>query len=314
MTRQIVIDAGKDDTKIVLRNMDGTITHRKMPTRVSVANEISAINKQLDNGITIVKYEDKTYVVGDPEGSTTDSNSKMDDIHKIMTLTAIATTVEVGDTVQVAIGCPLATYSDKDARDEYLDFILPMGLVEIIVDGQSKRFYIADRMCFAESLGAVLMYPEYFTGTVGVIDIGGLNVNASYYINGKLLTDNCFTEKYGKLHITRKLRSTLNQKFDAQFSEPEVEVVIRQGYVTNAEEESIPLIEQAYIRNLNDIESACKNNGWNMSFCKLIYIGGTSAMLKSQIQDKYPKAFIPDDSEYVNADGFMRGLCIKLKL
>lgn len=37
-------------------------------------------------------------------------------------------------------------------------------------------------------------------------------------------------------------------------------------------------------------------------------------MLKEQIQDRYPNAFIPEDSGFTNAEGFMKGLCIQLRI
>lgn len=220
-----------------------------------------------------------------------------------------------GDTVKIAIGCPLSVYVDKQAREEYLNYILPQGRVNITVDGEEKYFYITFRVCFAESLGAVFLYPEKFKdAVVGVVDIGGLNINCAYFDNGKLVVDSCFTDKFGKLHIARKLRSVLNQKFDAQFAEFEVERIMMNGYVTNAEEESKPIIERALSDDLVEIENACKNNGWNIRFCSLIFIGGTSQILRGQIKEKFPNAFIPDDSGFANAEGFMRALCMQLRV
>lgn len=114
--------------------------------------------------------------------------------------------------------------------------------------------------------------------------------------------------------MTRKLRSVLNQKLDAQFAEFEVERIMANGFVENEEEKSGEIIKKEFDQNLNEIEAACKNNGWNVKYCKLIFIGGTSQMLKEQIQDRYPNAFIPEDSGFTNAEGFMKGLCIQLKI
>lgn len=315
MEKIIVVDCGKDETKVVVRNTDGSNRKSKMLTRVSPYSELTQINKAAGADLHVVEYQGKKYSVGDPSGKTSDSNSKMDETHKIMTLTAIAMAVGNGDSVKVAIGCPLSVYVDKDAREEYLNYILPTGKVEISVDGQNKSFYIAFKVCFAESLGALFMYQDRFEGSItGIVDIGGLNINCAYFNNKKLIVDSCFTDKYGKLHMARRLRSTLNQKFDAQFAEWEIERIMENGYVENEEETSAAIIQKEFSKNLDEIEEACKNNGWNMRYCKLIFIGGTSQLLKQQIMDRYKNAFIPDDSGFVNAEGFMRGLCIQLKI
>lgn len=315
MEKIIVVDCGKDETKVVVRNDDGTNKKEKIPTRVAPYSELTSMNKEAGADLHVVEYEGKRYSVGDPSGRTSDSNSKMDETHRVMTISSIAMNVGNGDTVKIAIGCPLSVYVDKQAREEYLNYILPQGRVNITVDGEEKYFYITFRVCFAESLGAVFLYPEKFKdAVVGVVDIGGLNINCAYFDNGKLVVDSCFTDKFGKLHIARKLRSVLNQKFDAQFAEFEVERIMMNGYVTNAEEESKPIIERALSDDLVEIENACKNNGWNIRFCSLIFIGGTSQILRGQIKEKFPNAFIPDDSGFANAEGFMRALCMQLRV
>lgn len=315
MEKIVVVDCGKDETKVVVRNTDGSNRKVKIPTRVSAYSELTSINKEAGAELHVVEYAGKKYSVGDPSGKTSDSNSKMDEIHKVMTLTAIAQQVGNGDSVKVAVGCPLSVFVDKQEKEEYLNYILPSGRVDINVDGKEKYFYIAFKVCFAESLGALFLYPERFKNCVtGVVDIGGLNINCAYFDNGKFVVDSCFTDKYGKLHMARKLRSILNQKLDAQFAEFEVERIMANGFVENEEEKSGEIIRKEFDQNLNEIEAACKNNGWNVKYCKLIFIGGTSQMLKEQIQDRYPNAFIPEDSGFTNAEGFMKGLCIQLKI
>ena len=319
MDRVIVVDCGKSETKVITRNQDGSLNQSKFATKIVKSNELTTLNKSLTGDLHIVEYEGKAYSIGDPDGATSDSNSKKDMVHKIVTLSAIAMNVDNNDSVKVAIGCPLAVYTDKEAREEYLDYILPKGQIEITVDGKVKKFYIAYRQCFAESLGAMYLYPEKFrSSVVGVVDIGGLNINCCYFNNMKLVTDSCFTDKFGMNHVLGRIRSKLNQKLDVQLKMFEVEHFIQGDFSYVAEDMADKIrqiIAEEFDRNLVEIEKACKDNSWNIGLCSLIFIGGTSLVLKEQIMDRYQgRVFIPEDSEYVNALGFMRGLCMQLKI
>ena len=319
MERIIVVDCGKLETKVVVRNQDGSLKKAKFPTKIAEANELTAVNKSMAGDLHIVEYGGVTYSVGDPDGTTSDSNSKKDMVHKIVTLAAIAMNVGSGDTVKVAIGCPLSVFMDQELREEYLDYILPKGQVEIAVDGAVKRFYITYRMCLAESLGAMYLFPERFKDSVvGVVDIGGLNINCSYFNNMKLVADSCFTDKYGMRHILGKVRSRLNQTLDVQLKMFEVEHFVNGdfSYVSEETEGKIRgVIEVEFEKNLQDIEKACKDNSGNVGLCRLIFIGGTAQVLKEKITKRYgERVTIPEESEYVNAEGFMRGLCMKLRI
>lgn len=311
MDRILAIDCGKDDTKISAYNSDGSVELNKIKTRVGLADELSKLSSETSSDIHIFKYDNKEYYIGSPSGTTTDSNSKQDNIHKIMTLFAIAISVNNNDNVKVAIGCPLVTFIDADARQEYLDYILPKGKVTVEVNGSTKSFYISKRECLPESFGALFMYPDEFKNcAAGVIDIGALNINCCYFNNSKLVTDNCFTDKYGKLQIARKLKSKLNQKYDAQFKTFEVEHFLEDRQVPNSPE-SKDIIQGIINTDLDDIRQACKDNGWNIDYCKLMFIGGTSKLLKNEIMERYPNALIPDASEYTNVCGFLKYLLMK---
>lgn len=308
MERFISVDCGKDDTKICVRNTDGSFIKKSFPTRM---NELTGFESLGTSRGYQVEYEGKGYVVGDgASGITSNSNSKKEMIHKIATLTAIATSVDNGDSVKVVIGCPLSFYPDKNEREEYANFILPKGRVDINVNGVDKNFYISARLVLAESYGIVFYEPEKFANKyVGVIDIGGLNLNAAAYKNNQLISDSCFTEKLGKNTIMKALQTKLNEKLDADFSFDEMEIFIQQGYVTNAEAETAAFMKNYFKEHLAKVWQKCTNNRWNLKYMDLVFIGGTSMLLKPYILEEFPNAYIPEDANFVNAEGFLMALC-----
>lgn len=193
----------------------------------------------------------------------------MNMVHKIMTLTAIGLNVNNGDVVKVIIGCLLDVFIDEEQRKEYLNYILPDGRVEIEIDGKEVYFYITQKMCASESLGALFLHPEDFANEIaGIIDIGGLNINCSYFTNGKIIPQNCFTSKYGKLEVIKKLKYALNREFDAVFDDFDVEVYLKKGYVTNHEEKTRELVGKIMQDNVKSIINSCKEK---MMPCGLVW-------------------------------------------
>ncbi len=321
-TRYIAVDSGKADTKVCTRiNVDGSTAKRTFPTRVEEKGDRNCLNTLTgvsDTGF-IVEYDGRVYGVGDIVSSddsfTSNQNSKNDNLHKIATLTAIAGSVNNGDEVKVAIGCPIELFNSKANRERYLESILPSGRIDFNINGISKHFTIVKKMVLPESLGIVFTNEKLFAdGYVGVIDIGGLNVNATVVLNGKIANDTCFTEKLGRRSIEKEIKMYAEDKYETSFSNMEVDSFIKEGYITDnkdpeAEEESRAFIDQVMTDHVAKIDKVCLKHGWNLRNMHLVFVGGSSIFLKDKIMKAFPKAFIVDNANYANVQGFLRKLC-----
>ncbi len=308
--KYIAVDCGKADTKVCLKNEDGSVAKRLVPTTLAEASGMEDLQRETEKGVREVVFEGKTYVIGAPSEDMIRDNSKKNIVHKVLTLSMIAEAVPEASYVRVAIGCPLESYSFKQERKEYLDYILPAGKAEIEVNGRKRRFFIDRRAVFAEAYGPLLMFPERFMNrTVGVIDIGGFNVNACYFLNGRLIPRANITNQMGKYKMMSSLTRPLNRLSPtADFHIYEIEEALRLGYVINAEEKSQKIIEEEKRKHLDGIIENCRKAGWNLDFCDLIFCGGTSPLLEKQIKERFPKAYIPEESNFINAMGYLKML------
>ena len=142
--------------------------------------------------------------------------------------------------------------------------------------------------------------------TVGVIDIGGFNVNGCYFLSGRLIPEANITNQMGKYKLTSSLIRPLNKLSPtADFHIYEVEEALRTGFVINAEEKSGEIIMEEKIKYFEQILEDCRKSGWNLDFCDLIFCGGTAELLKDLIMERFPKAFIPEESNFTNALGYL---------
>ena len=102
MNKKIVaVDCGKADTKVYAYDTKtGAIKHKIIRSKVEPVNELVRLTLGDDAHVVKIKKGDKDisgeWTVGAIGGDTSYSNSKKDAIHKIMTLTAMALTVDAG--------------------------------------------------------------------------------------------------------------------------------------------------------------------------------------------------------------------------
>lgn len=325
-TRYIAVDSGKADTKVCTKsNNDGSVENRSFPTRVEEQYDRECLNTLtgVSNTGYIVEYDGRIFAVGDIANSddsfTSNQNSKNDETHKIAILTAIAGSVNNDDDVVIAIGCPIEVFISQVNREKYLNGMLPPGRIDISINGIHKHFSIAKKAVLPESLGIVFANEKMFAGNyVGIIDIGGLNVNAAAVSNGKIATDACFTSKLGRRSIEKEIKEYAEQKYETTFSSAEIASFVDKGYVPDyqdaeAEDESRQFIRNIMSSHMDKIVKSCRNHGWNLRNMSLIFIGGTSEILKENIMMEFPQAVIVDNSAFANVRGFLIKLCKEVR-
>ena len=309
MAEKVVsIDCGKADTKVCVLNEDGSVTKVLVPTRVSELTGMEEVRNFTEENAFLVRFEDQGYAVGSLNAGMIREDSKKSFVHKVISLALLGMQVEEGDSVNVVIGCPFDIYRQKEKREEYGEYILPKGKVVIEVNGLKRRFSIEKRLVLPEGYGAFVECPELFPKKmVGVIDIGGFNVNGCYFVDGKLDERASMTCQFGKDYLIQSLKEPLAMMAaEASFTDSEVELLLSEGVVPQAEERSKEVFSEMIGRYLDRIMFGCKRAGWNVEFCELVFIGGTSLLLEGYIKGKYPRAFIPKEGNYLNALGNLK--------
>ncbi len=97
-----------------------------------------------------------------------------------------------------------------------------------------------------------------------------------------------------------------DETFDGVFTRRDTEVFLDIGKVQGYEEESSKIIDKTLNDQLTTIRNACIINNWNLNTCNLIFIGGTTNLLKDRIKDVFgDKVYIAKDAGFANADGYL---------
>ena len=308
----VAVDSGKYDTKIANKNIADGINKSKFRTKVSEFR--TKINQ--DGGAShVVEYNDKMYVVGEQasDSSVSFDTSKKLDIHKIATYTAIASVMPDNAFVNLGIGCPLRVFCNDKDRKEYENFFYPDGgFVTIKLDGKEKHFSVAKVRSFAESSGVInLQSGKYITKTVGVIDIGGLNLNACVYKNLYPLLDTAISEEMGGNTLQQSVKEAFQTEFNSLLKDYLMPTILKDGYSgskhIDKQKEIVTRMKKEHARKIYD---ECVRKQWPLDFMNIIFCGGSSAFLKDELMEVFevgPECFA-EDAAYSNVLGFLKKL------
>jgi len=311
----IGIDSGKYATKIAVER-DGDIRHGKFKTRMDANVEKMS---QDDAESFSVEFEGKRYLVGKEARTQDFEDTKMKDIHKIATYTAIAsdfTGVGNGDHVNLAIGCPLTIYANRDLRMEYKKFIAPQGKeINIVVNGKRKVFTIDRSYVFPESSGVVyLNHEKYKEDLIGVIDIGGLNANCCIYDRGvpKVGTDTMFTLDLGGNVLSQTAATMVERTGTGKLADYLIEdMMAKNGLKKGTHAESAKIVHDCKLEHVQKIYDQCLHHNWNLEYTEIVFTGGAASWLKDEIIKVFPYYDIDNlgvDADFKNVDGFLKQL------
>ena len=306
MIRMVAIDAGKSDTKARMRRTDGTDKEITFATKMDPTSR-----DQASNGSYIVEYEGSTYLLGAQAETGSATSSKAEILHKIATYAAIHQLVDNNDDVFVIIGCPLAICENKTKKEEYLKFIFPSPDVTITLNGITKHFTVRKTLVAAESSGVIALDPTYRKGLIGIIDIGGLNINCCVYQDGYCIISTLFTENYGSNVFKENLKKFLFTKYGDDIPDYLMDTVIQKGYLpdnTSLDGKapgSAELITAYKTAHIQSIVHKCQQHGWDLKHTPLAFVGGSSLLFRNEIKQAFPAATTFDDAAMINVKGFL---------
>ncbi len=334
MSHFVAVDPGKYNTKVAC--FDATAGNSKMfkiRTKISdgtFSDDMygkSTMIVQVDNG--------PVYKIGaEAKTEATMETTKQSEIHKVMTLTAIALCLqEDTEDVTVAIGMPLQIASYPDERIAYKDFILGSDgqkhVVKVKTDctkpPKTITFSIKKRLVYPEGIGVIYSYPRELQDTTAVIDIGNLNTNNVYIDHFDVMQEHCFTDEAGGKIVIAGLASTLEAELGKRVNEDLCASTLLKPYenrhlITKTgnkeiEEKSRAIIDKFLLEHVKKIRQKCDTRHWPLDFMNIVCIGGTSKLLARELRMVFGEdVFIPDSPEYVNVQGFLKKMCAEANI
>ena len=325
MSDYIAVDCGKYNTKIsAFDTVTKARTKFKFRTKIS---DGTFDDDMLERGTFIVQINDgPVYKIGnaaktEPEMET----SKKTEIHRVCTLSAIALAGASGE-VNVVIGIPLQIAGIPVERMAYKDYIIGDGTYKVRVKTDSdgpimeSEFSFKKRLVYPEGLGVLFEYPTLVDGPTAVIDIGNLNTNNTYTDGFNIIADASFTDELGgKVLISglaQELTSELGMRCDDNLAASTLLRPYEKRFLRpkngdkEIEEKSRSIIDNYLLEHTKAIKRKCDTRHWPLDFMGVICVGGTARLLEKEIKEVFgTNAFIPENPEFVNVNGFLKKMC-----
>jgi len=329
MERFIAIDSGKFATKVAEYSKEKDLVKKfNIRTKVSAGD---FRDDAIEKNTYVVEMDGNVYKVGNGargQGAELITDKKTE-THKICVLTVLAmlASSKEKDTINVAIGLPANEWANVSKRMDFKDYILPQGEVTIKIkkdsasDVVSKTFTIGRRYVFPESIGALFsdeMYNKVSPSTItGVIDIGNLNLNATYWQGAELIMDKSVTADLGGALLIQDLAQELSSNIVSTdemiaaniLKSSERVLPMEFGVTKDQAEESKKVIKKVLLDHAKEVKRQCNSRKWSLDLMRIIAIGGTSKDIETELKEVFSNITVLDNSEYVNVLGFLRIMC-----
>lgn len=325
MKKYIAVDSGKFATKVSVANekLDGSSEY-KFRTRMGAG---SFDDDAVEAGTYVASIDGNVLKIGNGAPKDADlETSKKTEIHRMSALLALALAASPDgkDEFYAAAGMPVGPYRNVEERKEYKEYILPAGKHKVEYMGQDgkvnkKEFIVAKQFVYPESAGGLYLDMQANKDAAAVIDIGNVNVNATYFQNFEPDYECSGTSELGGQILISGVAAGLSSRFSSRVDERLASRTLKlpkdQRYLhpvrtgTGIEEASAAYISEYLVTHVKEIKRMCDSLRWPLDYLNLTFIGGTSELLKEELRQVFGDTItIPDKPEYVNARGFLRRL------
>ncbi|MDA3732055.1 ParM/StbA family protein [Niameybacter massiliensis] len=304
----IAVDAGKYATKALAASGD-KVLFRTKSTQLTASLDIEATGNS-----NKVIYEDDTYIIGEQGEQIDYGLEKNTLLHKMAIYTAAYRLGCKGE-IAAVIGCPTNIYLSKENRKAFQDNIKQKPK-KFVVDGKLQNIDFKRVLIMPESSGVVYTNKELFIGKrVGVIDLGGRNMNFGIYDNLVPQPNSMMTTNQGSMHIEAMIKREFEARYRRGLAPRDIENIILNGgikYQGKFEPESKKALSKIYKAYVEEVIADLKKE-FPLDLMDIVVTGGTSILVKEALQEVVPHAQTVEETQWTNVAGFLEIGKVKFK-
>ena len=138
-----------------------------------------------------------------------------------------------------AVGLPLTWVGQQ--KDSFIRYLTQVRTLEYTFNGKDYAVEIVGVEMFAQGFAAVADRLKEFTGVNMLCDIGNGTMNIMYINNGRPISGQCYTEKFGTHQCMLTARETLMRTLHLKVDGSIIEQVLRTG-TSDVDEKVVSLI------------------------------------------------------------------------
>ncbi|AGK96607.1 ParM/StbA family protein [Clostridium pasteurianum] len=312
----ISIDSGKFLTKAVGMNEQDSLLEGK---RVSFRSKLYNLNDgdvELAGNSFSVEYDDSKFIIGE-QGNVdgVEDTNKATLLHKLCIYTAITRYIQPKEKAEIymVIACPLNLLKSVEYKEEYKNFIMNNhNEINIKVNNEEFLFSIEDMTIKSEGSGVLYLDKERFNNCeVGLIDIGGLNMQFCKYVNGATVPESRFTEMTGSNKLVQDIKEDLEILLKGKsvtFEQAEQSLKNKVLRINNSDmEESREIIRNRIHKYIvNDVIRKITKRRISLDLLQPIVVGGTCLNIKEELKNEIENVEIQEDPQWASVEGLFK--------
>jgi plasmid segregation protein ParM len=255
----------------------------KVKTATQLVKFKSSIQPAFSDDGDVIKLRGNRFQVGAgyPDISLDKSNSLSFELYFLKAL-ADCTEDEYGE-FHVFLDLPLLHFYNVSYRDELSKKLL--GEHNFEYNGKKKKICVVRIDYYPQGLIALFAndITNYCDRIVGIVDIGGLTVDAIVVDNLSPIKDSMFSINQGTIILENNVKTRLNQEFLLNLQGYEIPYIIREGK-SNRIPNSDRVINQVIEEYFTTLKLEMDKRNWSTETIDIIGIGGGALLLKDYLE------------------------------
>lgn len=315
-------DSGKFLTKIIgITDKDTLVDSGKRVFFRSKLYDLSDGDVELAGNSYHVEYDGKELIIGE-QGNIdgAEETNKATLLHKLCIYTAITRFIEPDEKAEVymVLACPLNLLKSAQYKEEYKNFIMNGGKdISIEVNDENFNFNIKEITIKSEGSGIIyLSKDKFYNCQIGLIDIGGLNMQYCTYINGAAVPESRFTEMTGSNKLIQDIKEDLEillRGKPVSFEQASDALADKVLKINNSDvDESREIIKSRIHRYIkNDVVRNITKRRNSLELLQPVIVGGTCLNIKEEIKAEIENIEIQEDPQWASVEGLFKIACAK---
>ena len=204
--------------------------------------------------------------------------------------------------VWLAVGLPLTWVGQQ--KDSFIRYLTQVRNLEFRFNGKDYAVEVVGVEMYAQGFAAVADRLKEFSGVNMLCDIGNGTMNIMYINNGRPISGQCYTEKFGTHQCMLKAREELMRSLHLKVDDSIIEQVLRTG-ACDVDESVVKIIRDTATDYVAGIMRSLREHEYNPMLMKLWFMGGGACLIQHFGQVDPQRVIILDDIK-ATAKGYQR--------
>ena len=179
--------------------------------------------------------------------------------------------------VWLAVGLPLTWVGQQ--KDSFIRYLTQVRNLEFRFNGKDYAVEIMGVEMYAQGFAAVADRLKEFSGVNMLCDIGDDTMNIMYINDGRPISGQCYTEKFGTNQCMLAAREALMRSLHVKVDDSIIEQVLRTGGA-DVDERVVSVIRDTASDYVAGIMRSLREHEYNPMLMKLWFMGGGACLIR----------------------------------